>query len=84
MKTDKKPSFKKHINRCHARNRALERFGLTLSNRDLKAIEQMIREGKSTFFRRTSWNRTVHEVIYNGMNLKAVYDKNRKCLVTVF
>ena len=83
MKTFK-PDLKKKCNRTHARKRAIQRFGLRFTNRNLKEIEQLIRDGKSTFYRKTSCTRSVHQVTYNGEVFRAVYDKHRKCLVTVF
>lgn len=67
----------------HAKQRARERYGMSLRGRDLRAIAQLIRDGKSTPVRRSSLSRSVHRVTYQGCNLLVVYSKTSKAVVTV-
>lgn len=65
---------------AHAGSRLHERYGL--AHRDAEAIAQLIRDGKSTPVEKQSNARSVHDVVYDGVTIRVVYDRERKCLIT--
>lgn len=68
--------------RAHARKRALERYGLDLTARDLDALALAIRRGQSQLIRRESLTRTHHLIVCRGRVMHAVYDKTTKAIAT--
>lgn len=68
----------------HARNRALERYGIDLSGQDYEEIIKLIQDDKrpaKVLFKES--NRLTHfEVRWRGHKLKVVYDKQRKSIAT--
>jgi ABC-type iron transport system FetAB ATPase subunit len=66
----------------HATRRAKERYALTLSKGDFKEITRDITTGNSSFIKKVSNTRSVHDVLFKGITLRVVYDKLRKCIVT--
>jgi len=73
---------KKYAQREHAKRRALQRFGLTISSEDLKQIVKDIQDQKARFLRRESTRITVWEIDFRNKNLTVVYDNKRKEIVT--
>lgn len=68
--------------KAHARQRAMMRFGL--GPRDVEEIAKMIRRGKSSMVRAgANKHTTVHEVIYEGVVIHAVYDRRRSQVITL-
>lgn len=74
---------KKVAQRFHAKKRATQRYGLTLTTEKQQAIVRLIQLGRGRFIRNQSNRVSVWAVEYGGMILPVVYDKNRKVLVTV-
>lgn len=68
--------------RYHAKKRAKERFDLSLNRHDLNRIILMIQSGDATFFDRQSNNRTRWIINLDGNEALAVYDKQRKQIIT--
>jgi hypothetical protein len=66
----------------HAIERAQARYGLSLTRNDLDAIGGKIRRGETKLITKQSHRVVVHEVVYRGTTMVAVYDKERKVVVT--
>ena len=69
----------------HARDRALERYGLKLKRKDIENIVFLIQSGESAtvkFMRRQSNYRTVWKVFYGGRKLYVVYNNRHKVVAT--
>lgn len=69
--------------RLHANLRCKERFGFTLGRKGMRAIVEMIAQGKAEFVDRQSNRVTRWKVRFGGVEMIAVYDKKRKQLATV-
>lgn len=69
--------------RNHTKKRANQRFGLSLTTQDTRLIRQLIRDGKSEFVSRTSLDRSLHRVTYQGEVMIVVYSKRHSEIVTV-
>jgi len=67
----------------HAKQRARERYGASLSGRDFRAMAHLIRDGRSTPVRRSSLSRSVHWVFYRDRDWLVVYSRQSKGIVTV-
>jgi hypothetical protein len=71
--------------RHHARERAKERYGIELGKHKQHEIVDMIQRRQTTprpDLRRS--NRFgIHDVTYNGQELRVVFDRNLKTLTTV-
>ncbi|MCX6760465.1 MAG: hypothetical protein NTW46_03965 [Candidatus Nealsonbacteria bacterium] len=66
----------------HAKRRADIRYGTTLSNQDLENIVRLSQQQKGVFKEKQS-NRVSHwEVEYKGILFRAVYDRQRKKIIT--
>lgn len=85
---------KKHINmsmyqehkisqRIHLKKRCQERFGIEITKKKRKEIENLIKSGKSVFVKRQAGDRIIHDVIYEDTILRVVYDELTKTIVTV-
>ena len=75
---------KKINERIHAKRRALERYGLSLTTGDLREIQQQIQTQENALFvRRRSRRVSLWEVIYKNTPMYVVYDKLRDSVVTV-
>lgn len=67
---------------AHALKRAWSRFGLLES--DIAAIVAKIQRGQGTLLQQQSLRVKVYHVVHGGnRNIAAVYDKQRKMLVTL-
>ena len=64
----------------HACRRAMERFDLF--EKDVFAIEAMIRSGDSTVVERQSHRVVIHEVIYEDVTMHVAYDGLRSQIAT--
>lgn len=78
----KRPSVKA-CQTIHAKKRALERYNLKLNKKDIMSIVKSIIQGKATFLQKQSCSRSVFITNHNGIDLRVVYDKNRKSLRTI-
>jgi hypothetical protein len=67
----------------HARKRALERFDLDLADPDIQSLIRQIQTGKAPCLEKRSLRVGVFRVTIKDVTLAAVYDKNRKTIVTV-
>jgi hypothetical protein len=68
---------KKMSQKEHARNRASQRYGIQLTNRDLYLIGKMIREGKATVHKKLTNSRSEHILEYQGVRMRVCYDNTR-------
>ena len=73
---------KKFSEIAHAKRRAYQRYKIRLSPRGYRRLCNQIKNSESTFIRRKSNTRTIHDVVYEGTRMRAVYDKARGCIVT--
>ena len=73
---------KKSWERMHARQRAKERFGVNLKNKDLATLVTMIQKGNAEFLRRQSKRVTIWRVRYAEKTMLVVYDTLRHMIVT--
>lgn len=73
---------KKQSEAIHAKLRAIERYGVSLNNRDLEIIVGRIKNGNSKTIEKQSNRVSVHKVEYQGVEMIAVYDKHRKMIIT--
>jgi hypothetical protein len=73
---------KKKLERAHAIQRASERYGVNLSDTDIRRIIKLIQNGESTPVSRRSLRKVTHDVTLDGQLYRAVCDKQRKEIVT--
>lgn len=66
----------------HCLRRALERFGLRLTENDIWDIRAMIEAGQSRCVHKQSLRVSHHLLEYHDIELIVVYDKIRKMVVT--
>ena len=66
---------KKECQRLHARRRAMDRYGLWLSNSDIDNIVRMINAGKVRFIETETRERAVFVICYKKTICKVAYDK---------
>ena len=84
-KKNKKDSFilKKVGQQRHAKLRAEQRFGLSLSRDDVKDIVHRIQKGYATFVRRATLIKTLWAIGFRGRKFYVAYDKDTKMITTV-
>jgi hypothetical protein len=80
MSADKKTP---KILNAHAKQRAEERYGLSLNKEARREIVQMIQGNEAEFVGRQSNNRSLWRVNYQNQFLNVVYDKARSAMCTV-
>jgi hypothetical protein len=78
---------KSRAQKAHAKRRLLERYGLTLSEKEIQSLIAQIHNNQAKFISRRSLRvATFDVVIYVGFpeqkTLRVVYDKIRKNIVT--
>lgn len=76
-------NFKAKNQRTHARNRASQRYGLSLNRTDLESIGRLITHGHSPLLSRASGRVATYLVQYRGQRMPVVYDEIRSTVVTV-
>lgn len=81
MRRKKRPD-KRKCQIKHAKKRAVQRYGLELSRIDVAQIIETIQRNGAQFIERQSNRVTVWSVPFEDRNLKVVYDKMRKSIVT--
>ncbi|MEK9173528.1 MAG: hypothetical protein AAB594_03100 [Patescibacteria group bacterium] len=69
--------------RLHTKRRCFERFGIELSNADLKNIVSQIQTGHAIKISRRSNTAVIYLVKHNGIYLPVLYDKSRHSIATV-
>ncbi len=73
--------------RAHAIKRAMERYGLRLSHRDIKKMSANIRGEKKdldiTLIERQSSTRSLYEIIWENVKMLVIYDKGVKSVSTL-
>ena len=67
----------------HAKRRALERFGIRLSDKGVAELIQTIQSNGAQFVRRESNRVAVYRMEIDGASALVVYDRSRKTIVTV-
>jgi len=72
--------------RTHAIKRAMERYGLALSHRDIKKMSANIRGEKRdievTLIERQSGTRSLYEILWQNVKMLVIYDKGVKSVST--
>lgn len=66
----------------HAQRRAWERYGLAIDRGLYRHLIKIIQAGNSTFLQKQTNRVSVHEVLYQDVTYRVVYDKSRKTIVT--
>jgi hypothetical protein len=69
--------------RAHAKRRFAERHFRWVTNRDLDAMADLIRQGEARFVRRSTLRVSVFDVDHDGGSFRVVYDRHRGQVVTV-
>lgn len=69
--------------RYHAKERALERYGLVLTRAIYREWVRLIQSHKATFVSRTSCRLSKFIIHWQGQDFPVVYDSMRKTVVTV-
>lgn len=67
----------------HVQKRAIERFGINLSEAQQQALIRQIQQGNAKFVIKQSNRITIFDVEHEGNTIRVVYDKDRKSLATV-
>jgi len=68
----------------HTAKRGMERFGLTVSEKSIKAIVQQIQSGSAKFLEKQSNRVSLFQVkLEEGVDAVAVYDRERKTIATL-
>lgn len=73
---------KKRAEIKHALRRAMERYGLHLTEQDLNLIRKAIQAGASQCVNKQTWRVSVHDLRYMDTDIRVVYDKERKSIVS--
>ena len=73
---------KKHAQRHHAKQRALQRYGWQFNRHDLNLLAKRIQRGDARFVEKQSNRVTVWDIDINGETARVVYDKLRGQIVT--
>lgn len=81
MASNKKGS-KKIAQKRHAKQRALQRYGIDLNKTLLRTWVEQIHSGSAKFLERQSNRVSVFEITYNDKQIPVVYDRIRKTIVT--
>lgn len=68
---------------AHAKQRAEERYGISLNHDQRAEIVQMIQTNQAEFVGKESNNRTLWRVQFQDQSLNVVYDKARSSMCTV-
>ena len=76
----RKAMKKRQSQKAHAIRRAHERYGLSVSVKDLRALCTVIQEGKSRFVGRASIRVAMHVVEYDGAPVCVAYDTTRQMI----
>jgi len=74
---------KKKAQQIHASRRAKQRFGINFGKDEQGQIKNLIQNGKATFLWRQSGRVTHWLVKHSDKLIHAVYDKERKQIITV-
>ena len=73
---------KKQNQRFHARNRAMERYGISYNAQVRKILLEMISNNKTTVIERQSLRLSIREATLSDVLVRFVYDNIRKEIVT--
>jgi hypothetical protein len=69
--------------RAHARQRAVERYGVALSKQLRRDMLTMIRSGQSVRKLKLTHTRTAHLLLIGGKRIAVIYSNSVKDIVTV-
>jgi hypothetical protein len=72
----------REISTRHAQNRARLRYGQRLTDKDMRVMNDMIRDRLGRYIGKQSASRSLWLLKYNGVMYAAVYNKNLNCIVT--
>ena len=68
----------------HSKKRAMERFNIALSNKDLKEMAAMCQhQHQSTVIEYLSNTRARKHIIFKGQEFDVIYSNSTKCIVTI-
>ena len=73
---------KKKGQRSHAKQRAKSRFGIDLNQHQYQELIEKIQAGRVESSKRLSLRVTEHIIEYQGKEMKVLYDKQRKTIIT--
>lgn len=73
----------KTIYRWHTKKRCEERFGITLTNKQIQGIVDDIQKGRTEFLWKTSRYRTAFRVNLLDFTVKVIYSKKKKTIITI-
>lgn len=76
------PTSKSKNQLIHFKKRLYERYNITLNRQDINNIISLIQHNQATFLGRYSNRLSLFDITYNDLNFRALYDKERKTLVT--
>ena len=71
------------IYRWHAKRRCEERFGITLTNKQIRKIVHDIQNRKAEYLGSTSKYRSIFRVKFLDFTIRVVYSKKKKTIITV-
>lgn len=66
----------------HAVQRAWERYGINLTNRDIGSIIYQVMDGRAEKVRQDSGRTAIYDVVVQGQVCRIVYNRARKFIVT--
>lgn len=69
--------------RKHAKARAIQRYAVLLTSKDLLNIRDLIQSGKAQFLEHMTLDRGLFQVEYKERVMKVIYSKRHKTIVTV-
>lgn len=67
----------------HVLERAIERWNIALTRRDIEHMSEQVRRTESIFIGDISNTRTNHIVVVNGQEYPVIYNKKQKYVVSV-
>lgn len=73
---------KRDYQKIHAMRRAIERYGLPIGEHGLAEIVAKIRRGESEFVMNRTHRLSIHKVVYNGVDVIVMYDRNEHAVCT--
>lgn len=79
----KKSKTKQQAERAHCKQRFLERYGIEFNRHMRREFERLIQTSQTHLIKKQSNRVSIHDVIYEGIVYRVVYDRNRKTIVTV-
>lgn len=70
--------------RLHCKQRAKERFGLSLNHKDFAIMAKLIQSNKAEFIRKRTNRITLWKLTYKDNGMTVVYDNKRHQIVSIW